>query len=115
VAVLVTCFIFARRFSKKLGVQKFILLCGSFMFVLCGLFPPWLDISNQGHTRSTAYSFILSPPATARGSYGVELDISRLVVEWLCILAVTGVAWIIFVPKVIKDPKQEAIKPPTKD
>ena len=109
------CFIFARRFVNKLGVQKFILLCGSFMFVLCGIFPPWLDISNQGHTRSTAYSFILSPPATASGSYGVELDIPRLVVEWLCILAVTAVVWIIFVPKAIKEPKQEASKPPVKD
>lgn len=113
-AVLVKLFVLLKRFANKLGSQKFILLCGLFLFVLCGLFPPWRDISHQGHTRAAAYSFILSPPATAGGSYGVEIDFSRLTVEWLCILAVTGVALIIFTQKNIKEPKQETNNPPTK-
>jgi hypothetical protein len=68
------------------------------------LFPPWLDISNQGHTRSTGSSFILSPPP---GAYGVKLDIARLAVEWLCILGATGAAWIIFVPKNTNEPDRK--------
>jgi len=117
IALCVLIFFSLVRHVKQtmISVSKLIMLVGAVAFILCGLLPPWLDISNQGHTRATAYSFILSPPPTKEYSYGVKIDISRLVVEWLCILAVTAVAWIIFVPKSIKEPKQEAIKPPAKD
>ena len=76
----------------KISVSKLIILVGAVAFILCGLFPPWLDISHQGHTRSAGYSFILSPPP---GDYGVKLDIARLFVEWFCIAVATGTVWLL--------------------
>jgi hypothetical protein len=89
VTALAACVILAWRLKKRIGAQKFILFCGVVLFVFCGLFPPWLYISDRGHTRSAGYSFILSAPPDAR------LDISRLAVEWLCIAVATGTVWLL--------------------
>jgi hypothetical protein len=91
----------AWRLMKPLGAQKFTLFCGVVVFVLCGLFPPWLytyDVTAT-HSRSDAgYSFILSPPLK-RGRIttadGIQLDTSRLLIEWACILAATGAGWLL--------------------
>ena len=86
---LAACVILAWRLKRRISTQKFILFCGVVLFVFCGLFPPWLYISDRGHTRSAGYSFILSAPPDAR------LDISRLAVEWLCIAVATGTVWLL--------------------
>jgi hypothetical protein len=106
--VLIVFWLVRRVRWKKISVCKLIILVGAVAFILCGLFPPWLDISSQGHTRSAGYSFILSPPP---GGYGKKLDIARLAVEWLCILGATGAAWIIFVSKNANEARQEKDKP----
>lgn len=99
----------AWRLMKRIGAQKLILLCGAVVFVFCGLFPPWLYISYQGHTRSAGYSFILSPPPN---EYGTRLDLSRLTVEWACNLAATAAGWMIFIPrKPAKEQKKEKNDP----
>jgi hypothetical protein len=78
------------------SASKLIILSGAVAFILCGLFPPWLYISNEGHTRSTGYGFILLPPAnTDNRAYGTKLDIARLSVEWLCIAVATGTVWML--------------------
>jgi hypothetical protein len=78
---------------KQLPKSKLVILCGASVFVLCGLFPPWLDVTPQGHSRALAYSFILTPPAN--GGYGTRLDMARLAVEWLCVAVTTGTIWLL--------------------
>jgi len=97
-AVLAVCGLLARLLIKRMGMQKFIVLCGGGAFVLCGLFPPWLLVSQQGHAQAWGYSFILSPPEDYRG-YGYKLDACRLLVEWICILAASGTVWILVAKK----------------
>jgi hypothetical protein len=73
-------------------------------FAVTALFPPWLhtfDVTS-GHRRWDAgYAFILSPPqpngsTEYHGQYhGIQLDTTRLLVEWACILAIGGAAWLL--------------------
>lgn len=74
-------------------------MCGSLAFLLCGLFPPWLQTYDEGnvlaHTialaeKSAGFSFIFIAP-----SGGNRVDTARLGVEWLCVLAATGAAWVL--------------------
>lgn len=117
IATLATSAILACRFFKRIGAQKFILLCGAVVFVLIGLFPPWLytyDVTAT-HSRSNAgCSFILSPPLP-RGNnndYGIQIDMSRLLIEWACVLAAIGAAWMIFIPrKPTKEQRKEKNDP----
>jgi hypothetical protein len=84
------------QMMERIGAQKIILLCGAVAFILCGLFPPWLFISYEGHTHAAGFKFILSP--TTNGNF--KLDIPRLTVEWLCIAVATGTVWLLaFKPK----------------
>ena len=73
----------------------------AFAFLSATFFPPWLythdqNGSNGGHTHTPAgYYCLFSPPRPTSESVtdGVSLDMSRLMLEWVCILAVTGAAW----------------------
>ena len=76
-------------------MKKSILAGTAALFILAGLFPPWLTVSYQGHTYASACRFILSPLSDPRE--GVRLDAARLLIEWACILAGGTTAWIIFV------------------
>ena len=86
--------------------QQRVLVCGLLAVVLCGLFPPWLhtyystgtsDFAGSRSERSAGYNFIFAPPPPRSGSvcYGVRLDVTTLLVEWLCVGALTGVAWLV--------------------
>jgi len=81
--------------------QNKIIICGLSCIVLCGLFPPWinvLDIPYHAHNKTPAgYAPIMSPPAAKGGSWGIEIDGERLLIEWVCIAAVTGMVWMLFV------------------
>lgn len=91
------------RLLKRIGLIKSIILCGAVAFLLCGLFPPWLYISSEGHTHAAGCDFILSPPT--RGNY--KLDTARLAVEWLCIVVATGIVWLLVSkPEKAKDSKE---------
>ena len=98
--ILATSAMLVWRLIKRIGAQKFTLFCGAVVFVLCGLFPPWLYThdSTGTHSRSNAgCSFILSPPLKL-GMYvtaGIQLDTSRLLIEWACVLAATGAGWLL--------------------
>lgn len=77
-----------------------VVLFGLFVFVMFGLFPPWLYTFAYpgGHSeRDAGYRFILRPPAPANTSpvHGVRLDVARLGTEWLSIVAATGAIWIL--------------------
>lgn len=92
---------------KLLWHPKTIVAVGAIAFALVGLFPPWLRILDYSGSLSThsqydaGYSFICFPPSAKPMSrrnifddfyYGIQIDTSRLAVEWLCILIVTGAA-----------------------
>jgi hypothetical protein len=100
--------------------RKRVLIWAAVAIVASGLFPPWLYVFDKsgpndrvcGHWEvSAGFACIFSPPSAdymrasehdALSEYyeiyfkapaGLKLDLSRLLVEWACILAVTGAGW----------------------
>ena len=84
---LAACVILGGPLMNRIGAQQFILFFGAVVFVLCGLFPPWLytyDVTAT-HSRSNAgCAFILSPPLPMEDSAvcGIQIDTSRFLIEW---------------------------------
>jgi hypothetical protein len=104
----------------KLDRRKAILVLAAAGIVVSGLFPPWLYTFDKAPSRDVAgghwevsagFRFFFDPPVyryddMLSGKYpvddyfmnyaaraGVKIDFWRLVVEWVCILAVSGAAW----------------------
>lgn len=83
-------------------IRRGLLITGSGLFLLLGLFPPWrVTLKDQiGHTRAYITSqFILDDPRPA-GSYGsstIALDI--LLLEWVCLAAAILTVHLCFPPK----------------
>jgi hypothetical protein len=82
------------------------------MFILACLFPPWLyslNGPNGIHSRKPAgYYFIAKPPApeSSYPTYGVEIDLTRLAIEWAALAAITGMVWVFVVkPPWLRDDK----------
>ena len=94
--------------------RKTILFWTTLAIVVCGLFPPWLytfyrtgtsDVPGMRSEKDAGCHFILTPPSiksdplywqyssTEREALGVKLDGERLLIEWVCILAVGGGVW----------------------
>lgn len=98
-----------------------IILGGLVCIVLCGLFPPWinvLDVPYHAHNKTPAgYALIIFPPQTKGGAWGIEIDGKRLLIKWVCIAAATGMVWMLVVkPAWSRDDKenrpQKFIPPP---
>jgi len=75
--------------------QRKIVIVGVVLFVLMGLFPPWtytLDAPSVHREKPAGYALIISPPGPEKHApaYGVRIDISRLIVQWLVLAAATG-------------------------
>jgi hypothetical protein len=90
----------AKLSKGRLGLlcRETIVIAAAVAFIAAGLFPPWLyTVHAQGaHTLSNAgYSFILKPPPPKEdyAPFGIQLDTSRLLIEWACILVFSGAAW----------------------
>jgi hypothetical protein len=82
--------------TGQLSVPKAIMLGGCFLFLLSGLFPPWL-YTRSGHTvRSAGYCFLLTAPKPEGYNGGIKLDAERLAIEWLCILVGSGMGLALF-------------------
>ena len=100
------------RLKPKPDSRKGILQLAALAVVITCLFPPWLftferfstsDSAGARSEQSAGYSLIFIPPKSdwvvqGRGwvekeSSGIKLDMRRLFVEWVCILAMTGAAW----------------------
>jgi hypothetical protein len=80
-----------KRYARITGTKR-VILCGALAFTLCGLFPPWLYNANSSFgARSGGYAFILANGDHAPGDV---IDVTRLGIEWLCVLVATGVAWV---------------------
>ena len=82
------------------SLNKSVLKWGLIAVALLGLFPPWLytversgtrDSSGAHSTTDAGYHFILTPPAARqqRDEHGVRLDVARLIIEWVCVAALT--------------------------
>ena len=67
--------------------QQKILRIGIIVMLLIGLFPPWIDtLYTEKYNAETprGYSLLFSPPeAHTHGAYGIKIDITRLVIQWL--------------------------------
>ncbi|MCP4331655.1 MAG: hypothetical protein GY785_03275 [Gammaproteobacteria bacterium] len=77
------------------GKQKTLIVVGVLVFILAGLFPPWLytlHVNNIDREKPAGYAPIFDPPYPENDDirYGVELDVSRLTVQWVVILTATG-------------------------
>ena len=76
--------------------QKVISLIGIILIVIMGTIPPWkyIDDGSIGYREIPAgYFLIFSPPEPDQEDYfGVELDMSRLAVQWITLLFVMAAA-----------------------
>jgi hypothetical protein len=75
--------------------QHKIMIVGVVLFVFMGLFPPWtytLDAQSIHREKPAGYALIVSPPGPERDApaFGVRIDISRLIVQWLILGAATS-------------------------
>jgi len=75
--------------------QLRILTAAGVIFVAMGLFPPWtytLDMQSIHREKPAGYALIVSPPNPEKDApaFGVRLDISRLLIQWLVLAAATG-------------------------
>lgn len=75
--------------------QKKMFIAGLLGILLCGLFPPWLnvlDVPYHAHQRTPAgHEFILMPPESKGGAWSVQIDMNTLLVEWVCIISFFGI------------------------
>jgi hypothetical protein len=80
--------------------QKKVIWIALIIFILMGLFPPWVsmceigsgigDYSGVSVYRSSDYSFILSPPRKS-----AWIDLSRLIPQWLMLSVLT--TWMVYI------------------
>ena len=75
--------------TKMNRAQRRCLWGGIIAIGLLGLYPPWVQTFFRAHmTRPVGYSFIFRPPSVQFG--GVEIDGTRLLIEWFVVSLVTG-------------------------
>jgi hypothetical protein len=111
--------------SKLKTASKQIINWAAIIFVATCLFPPWQYTADRNgsegfHSRKPAgYSSIFSPPTPKYEgvNYGVQIDSSRLGIEWAAIAVVAGAVWAFVVkPAWSRDdkarPPQRIILPP---
>lgn len=80
--------------------QQKIVIFGVVLFALMGFFPPWtytVDTQQVRRERPAGYALIISPPEPEGNAvaYGVRIDVSRIVIQWLVLVAATGLGVIV--------------------
>ena len=75
--------------------QRKVVIVGIVLFFLMGLFPPWiytLNAQSINREKPAGYALIISPPEPEKNAvvFGVKIDISRLIIQWLVLAAATG-------------------------
>ena len=80
--------------------QRIILIIVTIVIFLMLLFPPFLVTGPLGITYNWGYSFILYPPSykvpNVNNTYYSIMDIKRLLVQWVGVLIIGGILWILF-------------------
>lgn len=73
--------------------QRAVIWIGLLIFLLLGIFPPWREVLNYGDGRvnshGISFSFIADPPDSSESKKisSIEIDTTRLLVEWACVIA----------------------------
>ncbi len=80
--------------------QRQIIIAGLVVATLMGLFPPWtatFKAKNIYSEKPAEYGLIFAPPAKGEKSFahGLYLDITRLSIQWVVVLLVTGLGVIL--------------------
>ncbi len=73
-------------------LQRKIVIAATAIFIVMDLFPPWtytLKFQSFYHEKPAGYTLILDPPRPEVDSigYGVRIDLSRLFLQWLILVA----------------------------
>lgn len=76
--------------------QKVISIIGIFIILIMGFIPPWKYIDNDSSTyreMPAGYYPIFSPPELDEEQLlGLEIDISRLAIQWIIVLFMMAAA-----------------------
>lgn len=74
--------------------QVRIVLAGAVLFVAMGLYPPWIETAHANaaeRENPAGYALFMLPPEAEEGIvFGVRLDTSRLLLQWLVLSVATG-------------------------
>lgn len=86
--------------------QKRIVAAVAVAIFASGLFPPWLatfdvtashDSTGKHSEMDAGYHLVITPPKPVNDqrAFGIKLDSSRLLLEWVCIMAAGVAAWVL--------------------
>jgi len=75
--------------------QLKIVIASAAIFIAMGLYPPWIytfDARSIHSENPAGYGLIVDPPKPekVKPRFGVRLDISRLLVQWIVLVAATA-------------------------
>lgn len=84
--------------------QKIVLWIGLIVFLISGIFPPWVQVFDDGKTyneKDQGYHFLMKPPEVIFDSdtyaewykmqFRMKIDIARLIIQWIIItVIITG-------------------------
>lgn len=73
--------------------QRVLLIIATSLIVVTGLFPPWRTTHEL--SKPAPYSPIWRPPAPSYQGSSFEIDPTRLGIEWLLIVIVSGAIWVL--------------------
>jgi len=81
-------------------LQIKILIMSTVIFIVMGLFPPWTythDNRSMHIEKPAGYGFIMEPPEPEESNYryGIKVDTSRLAIQWLMLIVLSGSALIL--------------------
>jgi hypothetical protein len=78
--------------------QRKVFVLGLLLIVGSCLFPPWIKTYSNKSTYSefpVGYSFIAEPPSSTL-RIGVKIDIDRLILQLIAVMALSGVGIVAF-------------------
>ena len=90
--------------------QKICLWVGIAVFVLMGLYPPWIIIHpTKGYHALPKYRFLLLPPYSNNkaGLSLHQIDVTKLVIQWFMVAAITAGLVVTFADKKPKDEQKQ--------
>jgi hypothetical protein len=73
------------------GYQRIILAVVAIFFVVMFVYPPFQVIGNNGSVFNMGYGWIFEPPK--RGNIGASVNVPMLLVQWVGVLVVGGLAF----------------------
>jgi len=86
------------------GKQRGIIIVAALIFIGMAVYPPWVyttDLPGMHSETSAGYTLITNAPQPLETApaFGVQLDVSRLMVQWMIVVAATGLLLFLTMPK----------------